>query len=48
MKRLMIFPVLFIAGAAWAWTTGMAWPIATTVVRPFLRPDPCNEGDYMA
>lgn len=48
MKRLMIFPVLFAAGVAYGYWTGFLWPVATTVVRPFLRPDPCNEGDYMA
>lgn len=48
MKRLLAFPVLFAAGVAYGYWSGLLWPIATTVVRPLLRPAPCNETDYMA
>ena len=30
MRRLAWLPVLFAAGATWAFFSGMAWPIAVT------------------
>lgn len=47
MKRLLALPCLFAAGCAYGYWSGLLWPIATTVIRPLLRPTPCNEADLI-
>ena len=49
VKRLFVLPVLFAAGVAYGYWSGLLWPLATTVVRPLLRPAlPETEADYLA
>lgn len=49
VKRLLALPVLFAAGVAYGYWSGLLWPLATTVVRPLLRPAlPETEADFLA
>lgn len=53
MRRLASAPLvatgLFAAGICVGYWNGLLWPVATTVIRPFLRPAlPETEADFLA